>query len=183
MRAQCTRSANATKVIVRHVWDDAKERVNMHRLTPKGKKLYERRKETVERSFADAKELHGHRYARFRSLRKVRAQCLMAAAAQNMKKMARLLAQLLRLLNAREQAAKRYNLDIACVWTILQKNQLDSRKAFRCCTKRKPRQKRRGLSAACIGRANYAFKARQNIACRVAARFNKSITQINVHRG
>jgi uncharacterized protein YukE len=155
----------------------------MHRLTPKGKKLYERRKETVERSFADAKELHGHRYARFRSLRKVRAQCLMAAAAQNMKKMARLLAQLLRLLNAREQAAKRYNLDIACVWTILQKNQLDSRKAFRCCTKRKPRQKRRGLSAACIGRANYAFKARQNIACRVAARFNKSITQINVHRG
>ena len=95
LRGQCTKSANFTKVLVRHVWDDAKERVNGHRLTPQGKKIYERRKETVERSFADAKELHGHRYARFRGLEKVRAQCLMAAAAQNIKKIARLLAQLL----------------------------------------------------------------------------------------
>ena len=71
------------------------EYANGHRLTPQGKKIYERRKETVERSFADAKELHGHRYARFRGLEKVRAQCLMAAAAQNIKKIARLLAQLL----------------------------------------------------------------------------------------
>ena len=37
-------------------------------LTDLGKRLYARRKETVERSFADAKELHGHRYARFRGL-------------------------------------------------------------------------------------------------------------------
>ena len=95
LRNQCTKSANSTKVLVRHVWDDAKERVNSHRLTPQGKKIYERRKETVERSFADAKELHGHRYARFRGLEKVRAQCLMAASAQNIKKIARLLAQLL----------------------------------------------------------------------------------------
>lgn len=95
LRNQCTKSANHTKVVVRHVWDDAKERINTHRLTPQGKKIYERRKETVERSFADAKELHGHRYARFRGLEKVRAQCLMAATAQNIKKIARLLAQLL----------------------------------------------------------------------------------------
>ncbi|HIQ54640.1 MAG TPA: hypothetical protein EYH51_15485, partial [Pseudomonas pachastrellae] len=45
----------------------------------------------------DAKELHGHRYARFRGLRKVMKQCLLAAACQNMKKIARLLAMLLRL--------------------------------------------------------------------------------------
>lgn len=37
-----------------------------HRLTPAGKVTYARRKETVERSFADLKELHGYRYARFR---------------------------------------------------------------------------------------------------------------------
>ena len=46
------------------------------------------RKETVERSFADAKQLHGHRYARFRSLTRVACQCLLAAAAQNIKKIA-----------------------------------------------------------------------------------------------
>lgn len=47
----------------------------------------------MERSFADAKELHGHRYARFRGLAKVQAQCLLSAACQNMKKMALLLAR------------------------------------------------------------------------------------------
>jgi Transposase DDE domain len=50
--------------------------------------VYARRKETVERSFADAKQHHGHRYARFRGLIKVQMQCLLAATAQNMKKMA-----------------------------------------------------------------------------------------------
>ena len=37
---------------------------------------------------ADAKELHGHRYARFRGLGKVREQSLLSAACQNMKKIA-----------------------------------------------------------------------------------------------
>jgi hypothetical protein len=54
-------------------------------------RLYARRKETVERSFADAKQLHGHRYARYRGLAKVRGQCLLAGACQNMKKMATML--------------------------------------------------------------------------------------------
>ena len=60
----------------------------MNRKTTWGKVIYKRRKETVERSFADAKQLHGHRYARFRSLIRVACQCLMAAAAQNIKKIA-----------------------------------------------------------------------------------------------
>jgi transposase len=92
VRSQCTQSRNHTKVVVRHVWEAAKLRIDAHRLTPAGKKIYARRKETVERSFADAKQLHGHRYARFRGLSKVQAQCLLAAACQNMKKIARLLA-------------------------------------------------------------------------------------------
>lgn len=41
--------------------------------------------------FADAKELHGQRLARFRGLAWVRAQALWAATCQNMKKMARLI--------------------------------------------------------------------------------------------
>ena len=92
-RDQCTRSQNHTKVITRHVWQEAKDQIDAHRLEEKGKHLYARRKETVERSFADAKQLHGHRYARYRGLAKVRGQCLLAGACQNMKKMAMLLAK------------------------------------------------------------------------------------------
>jgi len=93
--SQCTRSANHVKVLTRHVWQDSKDRTDSYRLTPWGKALYKRRQETVERSFADAKQLHGHRYARLRGLSKVREQCLLAAAAQNMKKIAQILARLL----------------------------------------------------------------------------------------
>ena len=88
MLNQCTQSRNHQKVVVRHVWEDDLERINANRLTEWGKAVYERRRETVERSFADAKQLHGHRYARFRGKRRVQAQCLLAAACQNMKKIA-----------------------------------------------------------------------------------------------
>ena len=90
--ASCTSSRSATRLIIRHVWADARERADAHRLTPWGKRIYKRRKETVERSFADAKQLHGHRYARFRGLLAVTCQCLLAAAAQNIKKIALALA-------------------------------------------------------------------------------------------
>jgi len=88
LRGQCTRSRNMVKVVTRHVWQAARDRVDSHRLEPRGQKIYERRKETVERSFADAKQLHGHRYARMRGLSNVREQCLLAATAQNIKKIA-----------------------------------------------------------------------------------------------
>ena len=86
--ASCTANAKAQRTIVRHVWADAKERTDANRITAWGKAIYRRRKETVERSFADAKQLFGHRYARFRGLTKTRIQCLLAAAAQNIKKIA-----------------------------------------------------------------------------------------------
>jgi transposase len=91
---RCTKSRNHQKVVIRHVWEDDRERINQNRLTDWGKRVYERRRETVERSFADAKQLHGHRYARFRGLRRVQGQCLLAAACQNMKKIALLRARL-----------------------------------------------------------------------------------------
>ncbi len=40
----------------------------------------------MERSFADAQQLHGLRYARFKGKEKVEAQCLMTAIVQNIKK-------------------------------------------------------------------------------------------------
>ncbi len=89
---QCTQSSNQTRVVTRHVWEDSKERVNQNRLTERGKKVYKRRKETVERSFADSKQLHGHRYARMRGLKKALEQALLCAAVQNMKKIALTLA-------------------------------------------------------------------------------------------
>lgn len=60
--------------------------------TNQGKQIYKKRKETIERSFADSKNIHGLRYALFRGLRKVLEQCLLTAAVQNIKKIARALA-------------------------------------------------------------------------------------------
>ena len=88
LRARCTASRNGVKVVTRHIWQEYKEEINDHRYEDRGKRLYKRRKETVERSFADGKELHGHRYARFRGRRRVQMQCLLSAACQNMKKIA-----------------------------------------------------------------------------------------------
>lgn len=90
--ASCMTNARAQRTITRHVWQDARDRVDANRLTAWGRLVYARRKETVERSFADAKQLFGHRYARFRGLVRVQCQCLMAAAAQNIKKIALVMA-------------------------------------------------------------------------------------------
>ncbi len=90
--ASCTTNANAQRTITRHVWQDARDQADAHRLSDWGKRVYRRRKETVERSFADAKQLFGHRYARFRGLKGVADQCLLAATARNIKKMALTLA-------------------------------------------------------------------------------------------
>ncbi len=53
-----------------------------------GLEMYKRRKETVERSFANAKQLHGYRYARYRGLERMKEQAYMTAIVQNIKKMA-----------------------------------------------------------------------------------------------
>lgn len=86
--SKCTRSKNHRKVVTRHVGEDSKDWVRRNRLSKAGKKLYKKRKETIERSFADAKQLHGFRYCRLRGLRNVMEQALMTAAVQNMKKIA-----------------------------------------------------------------------------------------------
>ncbi len=90
---ECTKSKAMVKVIARHAWEHYKEEVVSHRYEEKGKFIYKRRKEKIERSFAGAKELHGHRYARLRGKEKVRGQCLLSAAARNIKKIAILLSR------------------------------------------------------------------------------------------
>ena len=97
----CTKAKNKQKVIQRHVWQDDKDLVRIHNKTELGQSLLQRRRETVERSFADGKELHGLRYARFRGRKKVERQSLLSATAQNLKKLANLLSRPL----SRAQAA------------------------------------------------------------------------------
>nr|WP_229740831.1 IS1182 family transposase [Ornithinibacillus halotolerans] len=92
--SQCTKSKNHQKVITRHVWEDYKEQIRENRLSKSGKMLYKKRKETIERSFADGKELHGLRYCRLRGRENVQEQALMTATAQNIKKIANHLAKL-----------------------------------------------------------------------------------------
>ena len=92
--SECTRSRNQKKVVTRHVWEESKELIRTNRLSDTGKMLYKKRKETVERSFADSKELHGLRYCRLRGREHVQEQALMTAAAQNIKKIANHLAKM-----------------------------------------------------------------------------------------
>lgn len=83
------------RTIRRHVWEEYKDEAFNFVKTDKGKSIYKRRKEKIERSFADSKNLHGLRYARFRGIKKVSEQCLLTATVQNMKKIARVLSHLL----------------------------------------------------------------------------------------
>ena len=85
---KCLGEKSKYKIIRRHVWENHKDDNKNFLKTEKGKAIYDRRKETVERSFADSKNLHGLRYARFRGHEKVSEQCLLTAAVQNMKKIA-----------------------------------------------------------------------------------------------
>lgn len=85
---KCLTSKSSFRTIRRHVWEEHKEKVQTFLKTDKGKSIYKRRKETIERSFADSKELHGLRYCRMRGLSKVSEQCLLTATVQNMKKIA-----------------------------------------------------------------------------------------------
>lgn len=45
-----------------HIWEDYKEWQRLYTLSDSGKEIYKQRKERIERSFADSKELHGLRY-------------------------------------------------------------------------------------------------------------------------
>lgn len=90
-RAECLAEKQKFKVLRRHVWEDYRDEMYEFTHTETGKRIYARRKETIERSFADSKELHGLRYCRMRGLAKVSEQCLLTAAVQNMKKIALIL--------------------------------------------------------------------------------------------
>jgi len=88
MIKKCTNSKNHTKLITRHIWEEYIEKVEDIRHTTGYKKVYQKRKETIERVFADAKELHGMRYARHRGLAKIKMELNLLFTCMNLKKLA-----------------------------------------------------------------------------------------------
>ena len=56
-REECLTEKQKFKVLRRHVWEDYRDEMYEFTHTEAGKRIYARRKETVERSFADSKEL------------------------------------------------------------------------------------------------------------------------------
>jgi transposase len=88
-RHKCTESKNFQKLVTRHVWADYLELAEDVRLSSNGKEIYQKRKETIERVFADAKEKHFMRYTHFRGLAKLKMQALLTFACMNLKKLAK----------------------------------------------------------------------------------------------
>ena len=74
-----------TKTVRRHIHEDWNEIFRENKLSEEGKKLYQRRKEHIERSFADSKQNHGYRYAMYKGIKKNQHYTWLICAAQNMK--------------------------------------------------------------------------------------------------
>ena len=85
----CTHAKGCVKTVLRHVWKDYEELADDARYTPQYKDLYAKRKETIERVFADAKEKHGMRYTLYRGLAQVSKWVRLKFVAMNLKKLAR----------------------------------------------------------------------------------------------
>ena len=87
-RSECISEKANRRLVTRHVWQDALEEVIWFTKTTIGRRIYSWRKQTIERSFAEAKENHGLRYARMLGIKNMREQCFLTAAVQNIKRLA-----------------------------------------------------------------------------------------------
>lgn len=87
-RHLCTQNAKCEKTVTQHIWNKYIELAEDYRHTPEYKKIYERRKETIERCFADAKEKHAMRYTPYRGLSQVSKWVRLKFATMNLKKLA-----------------------------------------------------------------------------------------------
>ena len=87
-RERCTESRNNQKTVARHIWSEYVDLAEDYRHTPEIRKVYEKRKETIERVFADAKENHCMRYTHYRGLSQVTKWVKLKFAAMNLKKYA-----------------------------------------------------------------------------------------------
>lgn len=86
--SKCTANSTRTKTVLKHLWADYLELAEDYRHTPGLRKLYDRRKETIERVFADAKEKHAMRFKYLRGLTRVTNWVRLKFAAMNLRKYA-----------------------------------------------------------------------------------------------
>ncbi|SFM37871.1 Transposase DDE domain-containing protein [Psychrobacillus psychrodurans] len=86
--AQCTSSKDHRKIIERHIWAEYVEEADHLRHQNEIKQIYARRKETIERVFADAKEKHCMRWTTLRGIKKLSMQAMLTFTAMNLKKLA-----------------------------------------------------------------------------------------------
>jgi len=85
---KCGANAKGQKVLQTHIWQEYLDLVEQIRKTEVWQDIYARRKETIERAFADAKEKHGMRYTHHRGLARVTSWVRLKFAAMNLKKLA-----------------------------------------------------------------------------------------------
>ena len=81
-------SYDGKTVVRRHIKEEWNEIFRENRLSEEGKELYKRRKEHIERSFADSKQNHGYRYAMYKGVKKNQHYTWLICSAQNMKNIA-----------------------------------------------------------------------------------------------
>ena len=87
--AQCTESKECQKTVQRHIWEEYVEQVEDLRYHPEMKDLYGLRKETIERDFAIAKELHGFRYTQLFGKARMEMKAALTYLCLNLKKLAK----------------------------------------------------------------------------------------------
>ena len=87
--AQCTHSKNHVKIVTRHVWADELEEAEENRYTYGLREYYKLRKETIERDFGLAKELHGFRYTHEYGQAHMEWKAALTYACLNLKKLAK----------------------------------------------------------------------------------------------
>lgn len=92
-KLKCTGSNPPQKIIARHLWEGYKEETEHIRHSDIHKEIYPKRKETIERVFADGKENNGLRYTRYRGIDRVNDSVMLIYASMNLKKLANWLAK------------------------------------------------------------------------------------------
>ena len=88
--SQCTESRDHVKVVTRHIWEPYMEICEDIRHTRGMGELYAKRKETIERLFGSAKELHGFRYTQMIGKARMNMKVGLTFACMNLKKLAKM---------------------------------------------------------------------------------------------
>lgn len=86
LRSKCLSKTQKSKTVVRHIWAGYLDEAEKIRKSEYHDRHYRRRKETIERVFADAKEKYGARYTRLKGIKKVQDEMHLVFACMNLKK-------------------------------------------------------------------------------------------------